>query len=148
MCGLLCNDPRVCACDLTLGTHLGRQGVFAECICPGCMYASYAASRVCVDSGKMSAHRVQAEARLACLWMQKSWRATPVADVEFLGVCVHMCAVSTSLHTGYVNSVYNVFLYLDIYVYAQYMYIINTTYSKDCAPCGHSECVCREQFCT
>ena len=57
-------------------------------------------------------------------------RATPAVGVECFRVCMCpcMCALYTSLHTGCVNSVYKVFLYIDnMHVYAQYMCVTQYT---------------------
>lgn len=46
--------------------------------------------------------------------------------------CLHVCALYTTLHTGYVNLLYKALLYIDyIYVYAKYMYI--KQYTVQCA---------------
>lgn len=64
--------------------------------------------------------------RLVCLWTQNMGSHACCRHRMFLCVCVpHVRALYTSLHTGYVNSVYKLVLFVDnIHVYAQYMYIL------------------------
>lgn len=102
----------------------GQAGFASECIRPGCAYASYVASRPHVDSGKASDPGARPLLLVLCAQVSVSVDAgnteSHTCCRQFLGVHVHMCAVSASLHMGDVNSMYTASLHMDMYVYARH----------------------------
>lgn len=125
VCGLLCYDQRVSACDLPPRARLGRRALLSERICPGCVCASHVASGLRQSEcprrcGWSSWSRV---CRSACLWCRRHGESHPP---QFPGAHVHVCAVYTSPHTGYVNAVYGVVRVDAMYVDARHVRIIHT----------------------
>lgn len=109
--------------------YLSTEGVFLEHVYIGYICASHVAARVRVDSCKQTPVEWNMKRGLC---VQKCGEPHPPVDSVSACVSLHVSALYTTLHTGYVNSLYKTLLYIDyIYVYVKYMYI--KQYTVQCA---------------
>lgn len=125
----------------TLKVHLGTGRVFRVRLHRVCLYISCSIQRMCERVWNRD-RRWKLQQGLCA---QKHGQAHPNVDRAFLRVSLYVRALYTSLHTGYVSSLYKVLLYIDnIYVYAKYTYI--RQYTAPCARGGHSLCMVQRLF--
>lgn len=109
--------------------YLSTEGVLLEHVYLGYICASHVASRVLVDSCKQTPVEWNLKRGLC---VQNCGEPHPPVDSVSACVSLHVCALYTTLHTGYVNLLYKALLYIDyIYVYVKYMYI--KQYTVQCA---------------